>query len=40
MKMKTTRRTFALTGAALAVAAGLGFAAQPALAEYPEKPIS
>lgn len=40
MKMKTTRRTLALTGAALALAAGLGLVVQPALAEYPEKPIS
>ncbi|MEQ9556772.1 MAG: tripartite tricarboxylate transporter substrate binding protein, partial [Rhodospirillales bacterium] len=40
--MKTTRRSLVLTGAALALAAGIGMTAQsaPAQAEYPEKPIS
>ncbi|MGD9866478.1 MAG: tripartite tricarboxylate transporter substrate binding protein [Hyphomicrobiales bacterium] len=38
--MKTTRRSILMTGAALAVAAGLGFAVQTAHAEYPDKPIS
>ena len=38
--MKATRRKFVLTGAVLTLAAGLGLAVQPALAEYPEKPIS
>ncbi len=39
--MKTTiRRKFLTAGAALAVIAGFDLAAQPAAAEYPEKPIS
>ena len=38
--MKITRRTLATAAAALALAAGLGLAAQPAKAEFPEKPIS
>lgn len=37
--MTVSRRNFALMGATLALAAGLGLAAAPAVAEYPEKPI-
>lgn len=38
--MPKTRRHLILSGCALALAAGIGLAASPAAAEYPEKPIS
>lgn len=37
--MRTTRRTLVAAGMAVGLAAGLGLAAGPATAEYPEKPI-
>ena len=38
--MQLTRRNLVRRGAALALALGLGLAVQPAIAEFPEKPIS